>query len=542
MLLRPAASCVLLVLQTQLPPSSSVGVPIGRSSSSSSRRSSSRSSSSAAAAAAAASSWPAFGGSATHTRYAATDAVHGCTAPDAPRAIVFPSSDGSPSHNFYNSAPVTDAAGNMYITQGMINYEDGVYCRLFKFDLASLTNTSVVLDKSMFTYCIAVAVDDASGTVFVQASPFRPSSANHGVVSNGIAAFETATLAPRWSWRNSDFQHANSPIRDHFVPINSVGGPLVEGGTVFLVSANRGWEHAEPAPHACFLTAFDVHTGLMLADGSSRVGQPRACGGATRGPLASDRENPSTTIYWGFWTSESDAIGAQAYTPPSTGPLATRTSGPKTKCDGPKKTSVPCPGQLALLWQSNVTTNSHDLGNAVLPTYLPELGLTLLTTTFSSKTGSQTQYRVAGVKASGKPAFPEMTLNLAGRLPVGVPFDGEHFFLAHLPTKAANISLTAFDAKGTAQRHYVTHEKTSTGIALTSFQVTSTLVTRNLLVVALAPYSGSGVVYVFDKALGSVQQRFALQKSYRRPSLAFSHGQLIVSFEGSPVFEMYPFV
>jgi hypothetical protein len=202
---------------------------------------------------------------------------------------------------------------------------------------------------------------------------------------------------------------------------------------------------------------------------------------------------------------------------------------------------VTCPGQLAQLWQSNVTTNSHDLGNAVLPTYLPELGLTLLTTTFSSKSGSQTQYRVAGVKAGGKPAFSEMALNLAGRLPVGVPFDGEHFFLAHLKTKASNISLTAFDADGTPQRHYVTHEKASTGIALTSFQVTSTLVTRKLLVVALAPYSGPGVVYVFDKTLGSVLQRFSLQKGYRRPNLAFSHGQLIVSFDGSPVFDLYPF-
>ena len=289
---RSLVALVVLALQMQLPPSSSAGVLIaGRSSSSSS-------SSSAATAAA---SWPTFGGSAYHTRYAATDAAHGCPAPDAPRSIVFPSSDGRPSHNFYNSAPVTDAAGNIYITQGMINYDDGVYCSLFKFDLVTLTNTSVLLDKSMFTYCIAVTVDDASGAVFVQAALNRPSSANQGVASNGIIAFDTATLAPRWSWRNSDFQHANSPIRNHFVPINSVGGPLVLGGTVFLVSANRGWEHADPAPHACFLTAFDVRTGLMLADGSGSKGEPRACGGATRGPAAGDSERPSSTIHWGFW-------------------------------------------------------------------------------------------------------------------------------------------------------------------------------------------------------------------------------------------------
>jgi hypothetical protein len=540
-----ALAMAALALQLQLPASSAAPL-IGRSSSSTAsgtRASSSGSRTNASSvASSAAASWPTFGGSTSHTRYAATDAVRGCTAPDAPRTIEFSSSDGSPSHNFYNSAPVTDAAGNVYIVQGMINYDDGVYCSLYKIDLATLTNTSVTLDKSQFKYCIAVTVDDANGVVFVQAAYNRPTAGNQGVVSNGIAAFDIATLAPRWYWRNGDFQQANSPIRDHFVPVNSVGGPLVVGGTVFLVSANRGYEHANPAPHACFLTAFDVHTGLMLADNGDKKGGPRACGGATRGPTDGKHAAGSATIHWGFWTADSDAIAAQTYTPPPAVPQADTNGDPKKNCDGPKKTSVACPGQLAPLWQSNVTTNTHDLGSAVLPTYLSELGLTLLTTTFSSDSGSQTQFRVAGVKAGGKSAFPEMTLNLAGKLPVGVPFDGKHFFLAHLKTTKSNISVTAFDADGSPHRHYVTREKKSTGVAVTSFQVQSMLVTRKLLVVALGAYSGPAVVYVFDKDLGSVLQTFPLREGYTRPQLIFSHDQLIVQCsDGGPILDLYTF-
>ena len=123
-----------------------------------------------------------------------------------------------------------------------------------------------------------------------------------------------------------------------------------------------------------------------------------------------------------------------------------------------------------------------------------------------------------------------------------VSFDGKHFFLAHLKTTKSNISVTAFDADGSPHRHYVTREKKSTGVAVTSFQVQSMLVTRKLLVVALGAYSGPAVVYVFDKDLGSVLQTFPLREGYTRPQLIFSHDQLIVQCsDGGPILDLYTF-